>query len=115
MSYYYNPNFEASPSTQSGPYEFKHGIIKASDDGDAVVGHILTNFYGCTKISKEEAVEILKKQKAQNAADVAETAAEAAKAAAEAAEAVKAAAEAEAAAKAAEVEKQKSSKPEDKM
>lgn len=76
MAYYYNPNFEASPETNSGPYTFKHGLIQTTDDNDDVVGQILQNFYGCEKVEKAKVKEIMTKYKT-TAAPAAEASAEA--------------------------------------
>ena len=112
MALYYNEHHATHAEMNSGPYLFKHGLIKTDESTDKTVGPILTNFYGCVEVSESEAASLMKKHKSSAAAEAKKAADDAAKAVAEAE--AKAKAEAEAKAKA-EVEAVANLKPEDKM
>ena len=139
--YYYNKNHAQHDQMRSGPYVFRHGLIKTDDANDSTVGPILVTFYGCRKVSDVEALAVLEKYnssaletegeliKAQIAADKAKAEDDAkkakvaadedsAKAEALKAEAAKSKAEADAKAKAeadAKAKAEAGAKPEDKM
>lgn len=53
MSLYFNETHKKG-IVQLGPYTFKNGYIRTSPANDQTIGRILTQFYGCVRLTDEE-------------------------------------------------------------